>query len=265
LPGCWFDHCYGLRSIKYYADGALGSRGACLLEPYHDHPENTGAIIGDSSYFRNEFKNAYDKGFQVCTHAIGDRANRIILDLYSELLEEGNDRRWRIEHAQIVHPDDMGKFGRHNIIPSIQTTHATSDMYWADERLGSERIKTAYAYKELLDQNGFLPNGSDFPIEHINPLYGFYAAISRKDQDGYPDSGFQMDNALSREEALKAMTIWAARSIFDELRRGSLEGGKKADWVILDKDIMKIPESEIPHVKVLKTFIDGKMVYRSVE
>jgi len=250
-----------VHAIKYYADGALGSRGARLVEPYSDDPENRGAFIGDTPYFRKNFLSAYDLGFQVCTHAIGDAANRHVLDLYAERLNGPNDRRWRIEHAQIVHPGDIHKFGMYNIIPSVQATHATSDMSWACDRLGPERLKTAYTLKRLMEQNGFLPNGSDFPIEAINPLFGFHAAVARKDHDGYPEGGFQMEQALSREEALKAMTIWAAYSSFDESNRGSLEPGKKADFVILENDIMKIPEQQITSVKVWSTYIDGNCVY----
>ena len=187
----------------------------------------------------------------------------MVLDLYGEVLMPDNDRRWRIEHAQVVHPDDYDKFGEFNIVPSVQSTHATSDMYWADERLGPERVKTGYAYKDLLDQNGWIPNGSDFPVEDINPLYGFYAAVARKDQTNYPADGFQMENALSREEALKAMTIWAAYAGFDEDNRGSLEAGKNADFVIMESDIMEIPIEDVPKVKVLQTYVDGKLVYKS--
>ena len=250
-----------VRSVKFYSDGALGSRGACLLEPYSDDADNSGALIYDPDYLRENYKRLHDAGWQVCTHAIGDRAARLILDLYAELLEANNDRRWRIEHAQVVHPDDVDKFGAFNIIPSMQSTHATSDMYWAEDRLGEERVRSAYALRSLMEQNGFLPNGSDFPVEHINPLLGFYAAVARQDTSGYPSEGFQMENALSREEALKAMTIWAAYANFDESNRGSIEIGKQADFVMLDRDIMKVYLEEIPSVRFLTTYIKGKPVY----
>ena len=158
----------------------------------------------------------------------------MVLNIYSELLTKNNNNRWRIEHAQVIHQDDINLFGTYNIIPSVQPTHATSDMYWAQERLGTKRINTAYAYKELLDQNNLIVNGSDFPVESINPLYGFYAAVARKDLSGYPENGFQTKNAMTRKEALKAMTFWAAYGNFEEEYKGSLEQGKYADFVILD-------------------------------
>ncbi|MBL4654808.1 MAG: amidohydrolase family protein, partial [Bacteroidia bacterium] len=199
--------------------------------------------------------------FQLNTHCIGDSANRIMLNIYGKYLDESNDRRWRIEHAQVVHPDDFGLFGKYNVLPSVQTTHATSDMYWADERLGSERIKGAYAYQELLKQNGMIANGSDFPIENINPLYGFYAGVARKDHKGFPENGFQSENSFTREQALKAMTIWAAYVNFEDHEKGSIEEGKLADFVILEDDIMEMDESNIPLAKVLATYINGVKVY----
>ncbi len=248
-------------AIKMFADGALGSRGACLIEPYSDVPDKYGFLIEHPGFYADICEKAYANGFQVNTHAIGDSAVRLILKTYASFLKKHNDLRWRIEHAQVVHPDDFSFFGQYSIIPSIQATHATSDMYWADERLGSERIKGAYAYKQLLDQNGWLPNGTDFPIEDINPLYTFYASVVRKDLEGYPDEGFQVKNALSREEALRSMTIWAAKGSFWEREIGSIERGKNADFVILDKDIMTIPEDEIPRAKVLETYLNGELVY----
>ncbi len=248
-------------AIKMFADGALGSRGACLIEPYSDAPGKYGFLIEHPGFYTDICEKAYANGFQVNTHAIGDSAVRLILETYASVLKKHNDLRWRIEHAQVVHPDDFWFFGQYSIIPSIQATHATSDMYWADERLGPERIKGAYAYKQLLDQNGWLPNGTDFPVEDINPLYTFYASVVRKDLEGYPDEGFQVENALSREDALRSMTIWAAKGSFWEREIGSIERGKKADFVILDKDIMTIPEDEIPEVKVLETYLNGELVY----
>lgn len=200
-------------------------------------------------------------GFQMCTHAIGDSANRNMLNIYGAILQGKNDLRWRIEHCQVVNKNDINKFGKYSIIPSVQPTHCTSDMYWADERLGAERIKSAYAYKDLLKQNGFIVNGSDFPVEGINPLFGFYAAVSRKDQKNFPEKGFQKENALTRQEALKGMTIWAAYSAFEEDEKGSLEPGKYADYTVLEKDIMTIPENELWNVKVLQTVVGGRVMY----
>jgi len=168
----------------------------------------------------------YDMGFQMNTHCIGDSANRLMLDIYGEILEGTNDKRWRIEHAQVIHPTDFEKFAQYNIIPSVQSTHATSDMYWAEDRLGPERVKGAYAYNQLLNQNGMIALGTDFPVEDINPLNTFYAAVARKDGSGFPEGGYQIENALTREEALKGMTIWAAISNFEENEKGSLEVGK---------------------------------------
>ena len=250
-----------VRSIKLFADGALGSRGALLLEPYSDNPGKYGLLIKHPSYYSNICKKAFDKNYQVNTHCIGDSATRIILDIYGQILGGVNDRRWRIEHAQIVHPDDLDKFGKYSIVPSIQTTHATSDMYWATERIG-DRIKYAYAYQDLLQQNGWIPNGSDFPIENINPLLGFY---SRQDLAGFPPEGFQTENKLTREQALRSMTIWAARSFFEEEEKGSLEVGKMADFVITNDDLMEIEQSLIPRIKILYTFIAGKEVYRTLK
>jgi len=251
-----------VNSVKLYADGALGSRGASMIEAYSDDPQNYGLIMYPEEYYREVIENALEHNYQVNTHAIGDAGNRFILDLYAEYLGGPNDRRWRVEHAQIVHPDDFEKFGEYSIIPSIQSTHCTSDMYWADERVGPERIKGAYAWQKLLAQNGWLPNGTDFPIEHISPLRTYYAAVSRKDLEGYPEDGFQFDEALSREEALRSVTIWAAKGAFEEDEKGSLETGKLADIVILEKDIMTIPEEEIADTKVIYTIVGGEVVYK---
>lgn len=250
-----------ISSIKLFADGALGSRGALMLEPYSDAPDKVGLLVEPEEKLRKICQYAYENNYQINTHAIGDSANRLMLTIYGDVLKEKNDRRWRIEHAQIIHPDDFDLFGKYSIIPSIQTTHATSDMYWAEERVGSERIKGAYAYLQLLQQSGWLPNGSDFPVEYINPLFGFYAGVVRRDQEYYPENGFQMENALSREQALRAMTIWAAKANFEENIKGSLEPGKVADFVVLENDIMEMDEKDLFSVKVLKTFVDGELVY----
>jgi hypothetical protein len=250
-----------IRSIKLYADGALGSRGAKLIEPYSDDPHNNGLLIHQPEYFNEVCKLAFENNYQVNTHAIGDSANRMILNTYAEYLGGKNDLRWRIEHAQVVEPADFHYFEDYSIIPSVQPTHATSDMYWAGDRLGPVRIKNAYALKKLLQTNQWIPLGTDFPVEKINPIYTFYAAVARKDLNQWPKDGFQTENALSREEALKGMTTWAAKGSFEEGQKGSLEKGKFADFIILDKDIMTIPENEIPAVKVLATYSNGIKVY----
>lgn len=248
-------------AIKLFADGALGSRGAKLIEPYSDDPGNSGLLVSDQGKLLDLCKLAYKYGYQVNTHCIGDSANRLMLQIYAEVLKEKNDRRWRIEHAQVIHPDDFQFFGKYSIIPSIQPTHATSDMYWAGDRLGPERVKGAYAYKQLLEQIGWIPNGSDFPVEDINPLYGFFAAVSRKDLKGFPEGGYQTENALSREEALKAMTIWAAKSGFEETRFGSIEPGKFADFIILEEDLMSMNIDKVPTIKIISTYIQGEEVF----
>jgi predicted amidohydrolase YtcJ len=250
-----------VRAFKVYADGALGSRGACLLKPYADKANWNGFLLSSQKHFEEVAEKLASKGFQMCTHAIGDSANRVMLKIYAKVLKGKNDRRWRIEHSQIVSPEDVKLFGENSIIPSVQPTHATSDMYWAGQRLGPERLKTAYAYKDLLKQNGWLPLGTDFPVENINPMFTFYAATERMDQKGFPSGGFQKENALSRVEALKGMTIWAAKANFEEKEKGSIEPGKYADFVILDQDIMKVGGAQLPKVKVLKTYVNGEKVY----
>jgi len=252
-------------SLKLYADGALGSRGACLLEPYKDEPSNTGLMVETRDSLIHYCQLAYENNYQMCTHAIGDSAVRVMLNIYAAILKGPNDRRWRIEHAQVVDANDVSLFGEFSIIPSVQPTHATSDMYWAETRLGKDRVKNAYSYKNLMLQNGWIPFGTDFPIEKTDPLLTFYASVFRKDVKGFPDNGFQPENAVSREEALKAMTIWAAKACFEENEKGSLEAGKYADFVILDKDIITIPEKEVLTAKVLKTFIRGEKVYSSMD
>lgn len=252
-----------VNTLKLYADGALGSRGAYLLEDYSDDRGNRGLLMNEARYFETICQKAYDAGFQVATHCIGDGANRFILNIYSKFLNGKNDLRWRIEHAQIVHPDDLALFGKYSVIPSIQATHATSDMLWAIERLGAERIKTAYAYQQLLAQNGWLPNGTDFPIEDINPLKTFFASVVRKNNEGFPTSGFQLENALTREQALRSMTIWAAKSSFEEATKGSIEPGKSADFVVMDTDLMNCCDDAMSGAQVLKTVIGGELVFEA--
>jgi predicted amidohydrolase YtcJ len=250
-----------VRSFKVYGDGALGSRGACLLKPYTDKKNSVGFLLSSQKHFEEVAKMIAEKGFQMCTHAIGDSANRVILKTYAAVLKGKNDRRWRIEHSQVVAPEDVALFGQNNIIPSVQPTHATSDMYWAGQRLGAVRLKSAYAYKNLLQQNGWMPLGTDFPVENISPFYTFYAAVVRKDLKGVPANGFQMENALNRTEALKGMTIWAAKANFEEKEKGSIEVGKYADFIITDQDLMKADASALPNIKVLKTYVNGEKVY----
>jgi predicted amidohydrolase YtcJ len=250
-----------VKGVKVYADGALGSRGACLLHPYADKPGWTGFLLRNPSHYDSLAAVLSKTDFQMCTHAIGDSANRAILKIYQQYLGGKNDKRWRIEHAQILNPDDFDRFGAASVIPSVQPTHATSDMYWAGERLGAERLKGGYAFQQLLKQNGWLPLGTDFPVEDISPFKTFLAAVFRKDAKGFPPAGFQTENALTREQTIKGMTIWAAKAGFLEKEVGSLEAGKKADFIILDKDLLKIPETDILQVKVTATYLGGKKVH----
>ena len=253
-----------IRSIKLYADGSLGSRTALLKAHYDDDPLKSGIQVTSPARIREICALAAKNGYQVNTHAIGDSAVAVVLGIYAEFLKGKNDLRWRIEHAQVVDPQDISMFGKYSIVPSVQATHATSDMYWAPDRLGKRRIKWAYAYKNLLDQNGWLPNGTDFPIEKISPLLTFYAAVTRQDTKGFPENGFQPENALSREEALKSITIWAAQAGFQEHVRGSIDIGKMADFVILDHDLLTCPAKEIPSVNIIMTVVGGEKVYNQL-
>lgn len=250
-----------VRGFKFYGDGALGSRGACLIKDYDDKPGWNGFMLKSPAYFDSMAVYMKQNGLQMCTHAIGDSANLCILNAYSKVLGGKNDLRWRIEHAQVVDPECIELFGRYSVIPSVQPTHATSDMYWAGSRLGSKRMKFAYAYRQLLSQNGWLPLGTDFPVEDISPLRTFRAAVFRKDSKGYPASGFQMENALSRADALRGMTIWAAKAQFEEAEKGSLEPGKSADLVVLNVDLMKDSFKKINKARVLFTIVNGELVY----
>jgi predicted amidohydrolase YtcJ len=251
-----------VRAFKFYADGALGSRGACLLAPYDDVlPYNSGLMLNTPLHFRSKAYDLRKAGFQMCTHAIGDSANRVILDIYGEVVGDLADHRWRIEHAQVVHQDDIGKFAKYHVIPSVQPTHATSDMPWAPQRLGRSRVMRAYTYRELKEQLGMIALGTDFPVEGISPINTFYAAIARKDLKGQPANGFQKENALSREDALRGMTIWPAIANFEEHRKGSIEVGKWADLVVLNQDLMHCTEQQIPSSEVAMTILNGEIVF----
>lgn len=247
--------------FKLYGDGALGSRGACLLQDYTDKSGWKGFLLSDPKHFKEVAAKLANTKFQMCTHAIGDSGNREILNTYAEVLKGKNDKRWRIEHAQVVNAADFDLFGKYNIIPSVQPTHATSDMYWAAKRVGDERIKSAYAYKQLLQQNDWMPLGTDFPVEDISTLKTFFAAVVRQDAKGFPEGGFQMENALTREQTLRGMTIWAAKAAFEENEKGSLEKGKAADFILLDTDLMKCEAAKILTTKITATYINGVKVY----
>ena len=258
--GIYKSNRLNVRSFKIYTDGALGSRGAAMRAPYTDHHNHFGAMITPVDSLAKIADRIANSEFQMNSHAIGDSATLSVLKTYKKALANHTDRRWRVEHAQIISPEGFDYFNK-NIIPSVQPTHATSDMYWAEDRVGPIRIKGAYAYQTLLQKSGVLPLGTDFPVEHVNPIYTFYAAVIRKDLKHWPQNGFQMHDALTREQALRGMTIWAAFSNFEETEKGSIEKGKWADFTILDQDIMKVDENHLPNTKILATFINGKKVY----
>ena len=251
-----------IRSVKVYADGALGSRGAALKKDYSDEKGNRGSFVTPVEEIEALAFILAKKGFQMNTHAIGDAANHEVLNAYKKALTIDPDPRWRIEHAQVVSEIDREFFGS-KILPSIQPTHATSDMFWADERLGEGRIKNAYAYKTLLDWSGRVALGTDFPVEHVSPLKTFYASVARTTEKQLPLGGFQIEDGLTRTEALKGMTIWAAYANFEEEIKGSIEVGKMADMVILKEDIMEIDINTVTNIDVLATIVDGVIVYRA--
>ncbi|MBN8692665.1 MAG: amidohydrolase [Bacteroidetes bacterium] len=248
-------------SFKFYGDGALGSRGACLCHEYADKTNWKGFLLNDAAYFEKHAELMNKHGFQMNTHCIGDSAAKVILNIYKKYCSGNDNKRWRIEHAQVLLKDNFKDFSK-NIIPSVQSTHATSDMYWAADRLGKDRVKLAYAYKDLLNAAGIVALGTDFPVEDISPFKTFYASVARKDSKGFPDGGFQKENALTREETIKGMTVWAAYANFEEKEKGSLEKNKFADFVVIDTDLMKCPEDKILQSQVLETYIDGKLVYK---
>ena len=247
-------------TYKLYRDGALGSRGSLLKEDYSDMPGWKGLDFYAYDRFRSYCQWCYEHGFRVATHCIGDAAVASALDVYAELLKGPNSLGWRIEHAQTVDDEDINRFREYSVIPSVQPTHCTSDMFWAAERLG-DRIKYGYRYKDLLEQLGWIPSGTDFPIESVNPIYTFFAAVFRKNLEFRPEGGFQMENALSKEEALRSMTIWAAKSTFEDNVKGSIEAGKAADFVTTDIDFFTADEKKVPETKVTGTWINGEKVF----
>jgi len=254
------------RSIKLYSDGALGSRGAALLSDYSDDAGNVGLLIESEETLTKHAGKASNCGLQVNIHAIGDRGNRVTLNVL-EAASKGtsNPGRHRIEHSQVVAIEDFQRFKDLGLIASVQPTHATSDMYWAEDRVGNERIKGAYAWQKFANLGVPLALGSDFPVEKPEPLLGFYAAVARQDAKGWPEGGWYPQEGLSREQALHGFTLGAAYSAFQEPQLGSITAGKFADFVVLSKDIMKVPEKEILDTKVLATYINGKAVFSSAE
>lgn len=253
-----------VKSIKLYADGALGSRGAALLDPYSDDPNNSGLIVTDNAHMLEVCKAALETDFQVCTHAIGDKAIRTMLDIYAEALkgDPKADHRFRIEHSQIVNLGDIPRYAELGIIPAMQPQHAVSDMPWTEDRIGPERVKGAYAFRSFIDVGVIIPCGSDFPVEIPNPLIGIHNAVTRQDANVYPEGGWLTEQKMTIEEAIKGYTIWAAYAAFQEDVLGSIEVGKYADFTILDKDILTIEPSEILNTKPIYTIVGGEIRYQ---
>jgi predicted amidohydrolase YtcJ len=260
-----YDGRLWIKAIKISADGALGSRGAALLEPYSDDAGNSGLSLVPAGRVKSVALRALPKGFQVNVHAIGDRANRTVLDEFEAALGEQPvaDHRFRVEHAQIIHPADIPRFARLGVIPSMQASHQTSDMYWAGNRIGPNRLLGAYAWRSLLNTGVVIANGSDLPVEEVNPLISFHASISRQDENDWPAGGWHPEQKMTRDEALKSMTIWAAHAGFMEKDVGSLEPGKYADFVVLDQDIMQVPPELVLRTRVLATYLGGRAVHQS--
>lgn len=254
-----------IRAIKLYADGALGSRGAALLAPYSDEAANSGLLVSEPAHIAMMAELGLTRGFQINVHAIGDRGNRIALDAFESALRRvpRADHRFRVEHAQVISPGDIPRFARLGVIPSMQATHQTSDMRWAEARVGPDRIRGAYAWRSLLSTGVIIPNGTDFPVEEVNPLLTFHAAVTRRDAGGTPAGGWFPEQKMTRQEALQSMTIWAAYAGFQESVMGSITPGKYADFVILDRDIMQVPDGELPSARVVSTWLGGKAVYQS--
>jgi predicted amidohydrolase YtcJ len=254
-----------VRSIKLLVDGAMGSRGAAFFEPYADDTSNTGLLLLKQEEVARVAREAVRGGFQVAAHAIGDRANRMVLEAYAGALGGANDKRFRIEHAQVVASGDFALFAKYSVIASMQATHATSDMRWAEQRLGPERVKGAYAWRRFLGIGVTVAGGSDFPVEEPNPLWGFYAAITRQDRDGNPSGGWFPEQRMTREEALRSWTLAGAYAAFQEKRKGCLAPGKLADLVLLSDDIMKIAPAGILKTRVLATMVGGQVVFDARE
>jgi predicted amidohydrolase YtcJ len=266
------DHHLSVRAIKLYADGALGSRGAALLAPYSDEPGHSGLVVTDPAEIHDVSLRALRRGFQVCTHAIGDRGNRVTLDAYARALDDLRaetgavpDHRFRVEHAQVLHLDDIPRFAELGVLPSMQPTHATSDMPWAGDRVGPERLAGAYAWRRLLDTGTRLPLGSDFPVESPAPLWGIYAAVTRQDHAGQPDGGWLPDQRLTVEEAVRGFTVDAAYGSFEEDLKGTLAVGKLADLVVLSRDIFAAPPAEILETEVQMTVVGGAVAFGALE
>ncbi len=261
-----------VRACKLYADGAMGSRGAWLLSPYSDRPVDedgrafTGLAVMPPDFIRAVAQDALARGYQVCTHAIGDRGNRETLDAYAAAFSAAQqtasaERRFRIEHAQLLAPEDIGRFARLGVIASMQPTHCTSDMRWVEARVGDDRARGAYAWSSLLRRGAVVAGGSDFPVESPNPLLGLYAAVTRQNLEAQPTGGWHPEERLTREEALRLFTIDAAYAAFEETLKGSLEKGKLADFVVLDRDVMRCAAADIPGTKVVQTIIAGAVVF----
>ncbi|MBA4311218.1 MAG: amidohydrolase [Chlorobiaceae bacterium] len=260
------DGMLTVRAVKLYMDGALGSRGAAFFEEYTDDPGNRGLTLMSEKEMETVCRNALEKGFQVCTHAIGDRANSITLDIYGKAIalkkDRQNQERWRVEHVQVLSPNDIQRFKKLNVLPSMQPTHATSDMEWAENRIGPDRIHGAYAWRSILNTGAEIISGSDFPVESVNPFYGLYSAVTRQDQNGVPQGGWYPEQKMSRVEALNSFTRWAAYGAFQENSKGTIETGKWADFTIIDRDIIRCNENEIYSTKVEMTIVGGKIVYK---
>ncbi|MGQ0799512.1 MAG: amidohydrolase [Pseudomarimonas sp.] len=263
-----YHHASGrlqMRGVKLYADGALGSRGAALIEPYSDEPDQRGLLVTPPEALRSAMLKARDCGLQVAAHAIGDRGNRILLDLFTDVLNGHTDHRWRIEHAQVVELSDISRFAKLGIGASMQPTHATSDMPWAGVRVGADRLRGAYAWRRFLDSGADLPLGSDFPVEAVNPMLGLHAAITRQDSKSQPPGGWLPDQLLNRHEALRGFTLAAAKAGFAESEVGSLAPGKRADFVMLGANYFDVADPRVAELAVESTWVDGEVVYRRGE
>ena len=252
---------YTIRSVKAFIDGALGSRGAALLEPYSDDLDNCGLTLISEKQFKILAQRCRDAGFQLCTHAIGDRGNQMVLDVYSNTLNDVKNHRWRIEHAQMICDEDIPRFAENGIVPSMQPSHCTSDMRWMNDRIGTHRFNRISRWKSFIDVGCQIPGGSDCPIEEGNPLFEYYAAITRQDHDGFPKMGWEPQECISRLDALKMFTTWAAYGEFSEHRRGKIRPGFDADLTILSNDITNCKPDEILSTTILGTMVGGEMVY----